>query len=190
MCILFEKQKSSNALDNKTPHEMWFGYLPSVRNLRVFGSTYYALIPKDQRNKLGAQSKKCNFLGYEENSKAYRLYDEVNKKFVISRDVIFLETNKNDQSIERQLDRLENYPHPKKYYENEYEIPNLEGGIPILDQPLEFPYEAPTPLHEEVPAVKSEFCFFNFGNFGLSYIFFQGFHLLYFDFALLLENFV
>ena len=38
------------------------------------------------------------------------------------------------------------------------------------------------------PDVKLEFCFLNFGNFGLSYIFFQGFHLLYFDFALLLEN--
>ena len=124
---------------------MWFGHLPLVRHLRVFGSTCYALIPKEQRNKLGARSRRCIFLGYEEYSKAYHLYDEVNKKFVISRDVIFLETNKNDQSIERQLDHLENYPHPKTYSENEYEIPNLEGGIPILDQPLEFPYEEPTP---------------------------------------------
>ena len=77
------------------------------------------MIPKEQRNKLGAQSRKCIFLGYEEYSKAYRLYDEVNKKFVISRDVIFLETNKNDQSIERHLDHLEKYPHPTKYSENE-----------------------------------------------------------------------
>ena len=145
MCSLFEKQIPSNALDNKTPHEMWFGHLPSVRHFRVFGSTCYALIPKEKRNKLGARRRKCIFLGYEEYSKAYHLYDEVNKKFAISRDVIFLETNKNDQSIERQIDHLEKYPHPKTYSENEYEIPNLEGGIPILDQPLEFPYEAPTP---------------------------------------------
>ena len=59
-------------------------------HLRVFGSTCYALIPKEQRNKLGARSRKCIFPGYEEYSKAYRLYDEVNKKFFISRDVIFL----------------------------------------------------------------------------------------------------
>ena len=64
----------------------------------------------------------------------------------------FFLTNKNDQSIERQLDHLEKYPHPKKYSKNEYEIPNLEGGIPIMDQPLEFPYEAPTRPDEEVPA--------------------------------------
>ena len=40
----------------------------------------------------------------------------------------------------------------QRHSKNEYEIPNLEGGIPILDQPLEFPYESPTPPHEEVPA--------------------------------------
>ena len=28
-------------------------------------------------------------------------------------------------------------------------IPHLEGGIPILDQTLEFPFEGQTPLHEE-----------------------------------------
>ena len=129
-CAAYLRNRSpSNALDNKTPHEMWFGHLPSIRHLRVFGSTCYALIPKEQRNKLGARSRRCIFLGYEEYSKAYCLYDDVNKKFFISRDVIFLETNKNDQSIERQLDHLENYPHPKNYSENEYEIPNLEGGF-------------------------------------------------------------
>ena len=51
---------------------------------------------------------------------------------------------------------MESYPHPKTYSENEYEIPNLEGGIPILDQPLEFPYEAPTPPHEEVSATSPQ----------------------------------
>ena len=125
---------------------------PFSQESQSFWFHLLCLDSKGAKNKLGARSKKCIFLGYEENSKAYRLYDEVNKKFVISRDVIFLETNKNDQSIERQIDRLENYPHPKKYSESEYEIQNLEGGIPILDQPLEFPYEAPTPPHEEVLA--------------------------------------
>ena len=72
VCATYLRNRSpSNALDKKTPHEMWFGHLPPVRHLRVFGSTCYALIPKEQRNKLGARSKKCIFLGYEEYSKAY-----------------------------------------------------------------------------------------------------------------------
>ena len=73
-CAAYLRNRSpSNALEENTPHEMWFGHLPSVRHLRFFGSTCYALIPKEQRNKLGAQSRRCILLGYEEYSKAYCL---------------------------------------------------------------------------------------------------------------------
>jgi len=36
-------------------------------------------------------------------SKAYRFYDEENKKFILSRDVIFLEIDKDSLSVIRQL---------------------------------------------------------------------------------------
>ena len=55
----------SHAIKDKTPHEMWFGHLPYVRHLRVFGSTCYALIPKEKRNKFGARSRRCIFLGIQ-----------------------------------------------------------------------------------------------------------------------------
>ena len=30
-CVAYLRNRSpSNALDNKTPHEMWFGHLPSI----------------------------------------------------------------------------------------------------------------------------------------------------------------
>jgi hypothetical protein len=91
LCAVYVKNSSpSHALGNKTPYEMWYGCIPSVRHRRVFGSNYYALIPKEQRNKLGARSRKCIFLGYSNTTKVYRLYDEINKKFFLSRDVIFL----------------------------------------------------------------------------------------------------
>ena len=127
----------SHAIEYKTPHEIWFSPLPLIRNLRVFGSTCYALIPKEKRNKLGARSRKCIFLGYSDTSKAYRLYDEINKKFVISKEIyyfIFLETNKNDKSIDRQLDCLEKFSHLTTYYDVDNKIPHLKGGVPILDQ--------------------------------------------------------
>jgi len=38
----------SHALGNKTPHEMWYGHIPLVRHLRVFGSTRYALIARSE----------------------------------------------------------------------------------------------------------------------------------------------
>ena len=37
----------SHAIEDKTPHELWFGHLPYLRNLKVFSSTCYALIPKE-----------------------------------------------------------------------------------------------------------------------------------------------
>ena len=93
ICATYLRNRSPyHVIEDKTPHEMCFGYLPSVRNIMVFVSTYYALIPKEQRNKLGARSRRFIFLGYSKTSRAYCLYDEVNKKFVVSKDVIFLET--------------------------------------------------------------------------------------------------
>ena len=63
VCATYLRNKSpSHAIEDKTPHEMWFGHLHPVRYLRVFGSTCYALIPKEQRNKLGARSRRCIFL--------------------------------------------------------------------------------------------------------------------------------
>ena len=54
-------------------------------------------------------SWKCIFLGYSNTTKAYHIYDKVNKKFVLSRGVIFLDMNKNDKSIEMNLDRLDKF---------------------------------------------------------------------------------
>jgi hypothetical protein len=106
----------------------------------VFGSTCYALIPKEQRNKLGERSQKCIFLGYSNSTKAYCLYDEVNKKSILSRDVIFLESTKNDKTIERQLDHIDRFTHVNTYHDFDNEIPHLEGEIHNLDQFLESPF--------------------------------------------------
>jgi hypothetical protein len=101
LCAVYVINRSpSHSLGNKTPYGMWYGRIPSVRHLKVFSSTCHALIPKEQRNKLGARSGKCIFLGYSNTTKAYHLYDEVNKKFILSRDVIFLDSNKNDNTVE------------------------------------------------------------------------------------------
>jgi hypothetical protein len=154
LCAVYVKNMCpSHALKNKTPYEMWYGHIPSVRHLRVFGSTCYALIPKEQRSKLDARSRKCIFLGYSNTTKGYRLYDETNKKFILSRDVIFLESSKKDETLRGSLiiwtDSLE------RHIMN-LMIPHLEGGIPILGQSLESPFEAPSSPHEEVPTTSSE----------------------------------
>ena len=104
------------------------------------------MIPKEKRNKLGARSRKCIFLGYSNTSKGYCLYDEVNKKFVIARDVIFLESSKIDNVVERKLDRLDRFAHVKSFKEVDNQVPHLEGGIPILNKFVESSSKSLSPL--------------------------------------------
>ena len=114
LCVVYIKNTCpSNTIRNKTPYQMWHGHIPSVKNFKVFDSSVYALISNVQINKLGARSRKCIFLGYSNTSKGYRLYDEVNNKFVVFIDVMFLESSKTGDVVERKLDHLDRFTHAK-----------------------------------------------------------------------------
>lgn len=53
------------------------------------GCIAYAHIPDAARKKLDDKGQKCIFLGISDKSKAYRLFNPITKKIVVSRDVIF-----------------------------------------------------------------------------------------------------
>ncbi|GLI66230.1 hypothetical protein VaNZ11_009969 [Volvox africanus] len=55
-----------------TPHEAFMGVKPDISHLRVFGSTAYAHVPKEKRNKLQPVSKKGVLVGYEQ-GRQYRI---------------------------------------------------------------------------------------------------------------------
>ena len=76
---------------NQTPKEAWSGTKPSVDHFRIFGCLAYAHVPDVKRTKLDDTSLKCVLLDVSEESKAYRLYDPLSNKIVISRDVGFNE---------------------------------------------------------------------------------------------------
>ena len=118
---------------------MRYNRLPTIQHFRVFGSPCFALIPTQHCNKLGARSRKCLFLGYSNTSRAYRLYDEENKKFIVSRDVVFLEFDKDASIVDRQLSHLDKFHSKNFYYEWDNELPHPEGGIHILGQSVDFP---------------------------------------------------
>lgn len=75
-----------------TPEEAWSGIKPSVHFFRVFGCIGYVHIPDAHIKKLDNKSTKCILLGVSEESKAYRLYDPISKKVIVSRDVVFDES--------------------------------------------------------------------------------------------------
>jgi len=82
------------ALGNTTPYEALFNRKPNVNYFRTFGCICYPHIPKDERSKLDDKAKCCVFLGYSDQSKAYRVYDVKTKKIIISRDVVFHESQR------------------------------------------------------------------------------------------------
>ena len=69
-------------VETKIPFEALYGEKPKVGHMRVFGCTAYSLIPKDKRQKLDAKMRNCIFLGYPNNKKGYRLYNQSNLKVI------------------------------------------------------------------------------------------------------------
>ncbi|PNX65799.1 cysteine-rich receptor-like protein kinase 25-like protein, partial [Trifolium pratense] len=77
------------SVKNMTPEQAWRGTKPSVSFFKVFGCIGYVHVPDVKRKKLDAKGIKCVLLGVSEESKAYKLYDPIQKKIIISRDVVF-----------------------------------------------------------------------------------------------------
>ncbi|XP_066341937.1 uncharacterized protein [Miscanthus floridulus] len=79
----------TKSLNQKTPFEAWFGRKPSVRHLRTFGCVAYAKRNGPGVTKLADRSIPGVFLGYEPGTKGYRVFDPINEKLMLSRDVVF-----------------------------------------------------------------------------------------------------
>ena len=77
---------------DQTPLEIINGLRPSVKHMRVFGCRAFVLTPKEKRSKWDPKAREGLFMGYEEVSKAYRIYDIEADQVVISRDVTFDES--------------------------------------------------------------------------------------------------
>jgi len=74
-----------------TPYEAWTNKKPDLSHVKVFGCEAYAHIPKLHRKKWDPKSKKLIFVGYQGDSKNYRLMDPETNRITVSRDVSFNE---------------------------------------------------------------------------------------------------
>src|ERR1043165_5730093 len=81
----------TKALQGMTPYEAVNRKAPNIKHIRVFGCIAYAKVTTPYLKKLEDRSKKMVHQGNENGSKAYRLYDPVEEKIHISRDVQFIE---------------------------------------------------------------------------------------------------
>jgi transposase InsO family protein len=83
---------SSRSLNGTTLYEAWHGRTPNVRHLKIFGCVAHVKRLGPGINKLADRSIMGVFVGYEDGSKAYRVYDPVGKRLYITRDVAFEES--------------------------------------------------------------------------------------------------
>ncbi|RDX75453.1 hypothetical protein CR513_44651, partial [Mucuna pruriens] len=76
---------------NITPEEAWSEMKSSISYFRIFGYIDFVHVLNQKRSKLDDKSTKYMLLSVSEESKAYKLYDHINEKIHITRDVKFQE---------------------------------------------------------------------------------------------------
>ncbi|KAK1645576.1 hypothetical protein QYE76_063381, partial [Lolium multiflorum] len=80
-------------LHNKTPYELLTGNNPNVMYIRVFGCKCLVKNNKGKLGKFETRTIEGIFVGYAENSHAYRYYNRSTGTIEVSCDVVFLEDN-------------------------------------------------------------------------------------------------
>ena len=82
----------TSALKDKTPYKAFHLKKPSVDHLCVFGCRAYVHVQRDKCKALQPKSEHCIFLGYPLDYRGWKCYNPLTKKVVISRDVVFVES--------------------------------------------------------------------------------------------------
>ena len=89
-CSIYILNRSpTKSMNDRFPQQEWSGKCSNISHLRIFGCVAYALVLEETRRNLADRIQKCIFVGYSEESKAYRFYNPITKKYVTSRDVVF-----------------------------------------------------------------------------------------------------
>jgi hypothetical protein len=77
----------------KTSYELLTGNKPNVSYFCVFGSKCYILVRKGRHSKFAPKAVEGFLLGYDSNTKAYRVFNKSSGLVEVSSDVVFDETN-------------------------------------------------------------------------------------------------
>jgi hypothetical protein len=77
----------------KTSYKLLTGNKPNVSYFRVFGSKCYILVKKGRHSKFSHKAVEGFLLGYDSNTKVYRVFNKSSSLVEVSSDVVFDETN-------------------------------------------------------------------------------------------------
>jgi hypothetical protein len=81
----------TSSLEGRTSYEAWHGNKPAIHHLHTFGCVVYTKVTRPHLAKFDDRGRKGVFIGYEAGSKAYRVYDPVEGRVIVSRDIVFNE---------------------------------------------------------------------------------------------------
>jgi hypothetical protein len=90
----------------KTSYELLTGKKPNVSYFRVFGSKCFILIKRGRKSKFAPKAIEGFLLGYDSNTRAYRVFNKSTGLVEVSYDIVFDETN-GSQVEQVDLDELD-----------------------------------------------------------------------------------
>lgn len=76
---------------DKTPYELWKGFAPNLNFLKVWGCLAKVALPDFKRTNVGTKTFDCVFIGYAQNSAAYRFLRLNDNSICESRNAEFFE---------------------------------------------------------------------------------------------------
>jgi hypothetical protein len=77
----------------KTSYELLTGKKPNISYFRVFGSKCFILVKRGRKSKFAPKIVEGFLLGYDSNTRAYRVFNKSTGQVEVSCDVVFDETN-------------------------------------------------------------------------------------------------
>jgi hypothetical protein len=95
----------------KTSYELLTGKKPNVSYFRVFGSKCFILVKRGRNSKFAPKEVEGFLLGYDSNTRAYRVFNKSTGLVEVSCDIVFDETN-GSQVEQVDLDELDDEEAP------------------------------------------------------------------------------
>jgi hypothetical protein len=95
----------------KTSYELLIGKKPNVSYFRVFGSKCFILVKRGRNSKFAPKAVEGFLLGYDSNTRAYRVFNKSTRLVEVSCDIMFYETN-GSQVEQVDLDELDDEEAP------------------------------------------------------------------------------
>ncbi|GJX02490.1 retrotransposon protein, putative, ty1-copia subclass [Tanacetum coccineum] len=127
---------------DKTPYELWFGKVPNLSYLKVWGCE--ALVKRDTPDKLQQRSVKCIFIEYPKETMGYYFYFPPKNKIVVARYAEFFEKNLLSQEVSGRAGELE------EIQDEDTSPSEITSEIPMEVEGFKPPQE------EEAPVRRSE----------------------------------